>query len=115
MRKKILIGLNGQDEQSIYDVISEQGNYEKVVFSDEEINLLFSIEYFDLLNNKYGLSIDLYEEQVVCESKIVSGILNDTRKLMEENKYNEIAGVLFKIEKILVLSLHINACVYFVL
>ena len=114
MRNKILVDINCLAEKNIYDVIMENGNYEEITFSDTEINDLLKSGYFDYINENNDLSIDIFEEEVVCDTNKIEQILSNTKafKLLCNNTQ---INVLSRIEALLELAVNTKSCVYFII
>lgn len=114
MRRKILIDLDSSDAKDIYQAIAENGAFEKTVFTEEELNYLAQVGYFKRVKFKLGLLIDLYEEEVICDRKIMWDLLQETTDFKSEVVKTE-ALVFDKIVKALDTALKSNSCIYFIL
>lgn len=70
--------------------------------------------YFDYINESNDLSIDIFEEEVVCDTNKIKQILADIKAFKVSNTNNQI-NVLTRIESLLKLAIDTKSCVYFII
>lgn len=115
MRGKILVDVGRAKEVSIYDAIAGKGNFERFNLNDNELLFLSECGYFRQMSFKYGLSIELYEEQVICDKYILQNLKVDTSNykiMFGESEFNRAFDILIEALEV---SLRLNSCVYFIL
>lgn len=116
MRKKIIINLDNKIQKSIYQMIAEEGNCEKISLSDADVNYLIESGYLIMINNKNDLAIDIYEEEIICDSTKIKNVLNDTTTFIATEISNGVnREILRRIEKLFELAINKSCCIYFIL